>query len=144
MSNETERAQPQEAEVTQQEENLLDQIITETRIGRDDEQREQSRRQIATLVEEVMKGTVLVSKDIEATINARIADIDALISGPDFKAHGHHVSAGRTAHHAEGVKIFRNQILELKISWIEKVVLDYIGVIPLLACKLVYNVCFSL
>lgn len=80
MSNETERAQPQEAEVTQQEENLLDQIITETRIGRDDEQREQSRRQIATLVEEVMKGTVLVSKDIEATINARIADIDALIS----------------------------------------------------------------
>ena len=34
---------------------LLDQIITETRIGRDDEQREQSRQQIATLVEEVMK-----------------------------------------------------------------------------------------
>ena len=65
---------------TQEKENLLDQIITETRIGRDDEQREQSRRQIATLVEEVMKGTLRVSKDLEATINARIADIDALLS----------------------------------------------------------------
>ena len=68
-------------EVTEeQEESLLDQIITETRIGRDEVQREQSRRQIATLVEEVMQGTVRVSKDIESTINARIADIDALLS----------------------------------------------------------------
>src|SRR5207237_1057632 len=39
-----------------------------------------SRKQITTLVEEVMKGTVRVSKDIEATINARIADIDELLS----------------------------------------------------------------
>lgn len=80
MSNEMERAQSQEAAVTQQEVSLLDQVITETRIGRDDEQREQSRHQIATLVEEVMKGTVRVAKDLEATISARIADIDALLS----------------------------------------------------------------
>jgi type VI secretion system protein ImpC len=68
-------------EVTEEQEgSLLDQIITETRIGRDEVQREQSRRQIATLVEEVMQGTVRVTKDIESTINARIADIDALLS----------------------------------------------------------------
>jgi type VI secretion system protein ImpC len=68
-------------EVTEEQEgSLLDQIITETRIGRDEVQREQSRRQIATLVEEVMQGTVRVAKDIESTINARIADIDALLS----------------------------------------------------------------
>jgi type VI secretion system protein ImpC len=65
---------------TEQQTSLLDQVISETRIGRDEEQREQSRRQIATLVDEVMKGTVRVSKDIEASINARIADIDALLS----------------------------------------------------------------
>src|ERR1700722_13053617 len=78
-----EQAQPQTAaaaQATQAESSLLDQVISETRIGRDEEQREQSRRQIATLVDEVMKGTVRVSKDIEASINARIADIDALLS----------------------------------------------------------------
>ncbi len=80
MSEGTQRAQSEAPVVMQQEESLLDQIITDTRIGRDDEQREQSRQQIATLVEEVMKGTVRVAKDVEATINARIADIDALLS----------------------------------------------------------------
>lgn len=68
------------AEVTQQDMGLLDQIITEHRIGQDEEQRVQSRKQIATLVDEVLKGTVRVSKDLEATINARIADIDVLLS----------------------------------------------------------------
>ena len=81
MSNGVPSTQAEKATVTQEQEGgLLDQIISDTRIGRDDEQREQSRRQIATLVEEVMKGTVQVSKDLEATINARIADIDALLS----------------------------------------------------------------
>jgi type VI secretion system protein ImpC len=80
MTNETERAQPHAAAVTQEEGSLLDQVISETRIGRDEEQREQSRRQIATLVEEVMQGTVRISKDLEATISARIADIDDLLS----------------------------------------------------------------
>lgn len=80
MSNGAQQAQAEKTTVTQEQGNLLDQIISDTRIGRDDEQREQSRRQIATLVEEVMKGTVRVSNDLEATVNARIADIDALLS----------------------------------------------------------------
>jgi type VI secretion system protein ImpC len=80
MSNGAQQAQAEKTTVTQEQGSLLDQIISDTRIGRDDEQREQSRRQIVTLVEEVMKGTVRVSKDLEATINARIADIDALLS----------------------------------------------------------------
>ena len=80
MSNETEQAQTAATAMLQQEESLLDRIINEGRIGRDEEQREQSRKQITTLVEEVMQGTVRVSKDIEATINARIADIDELLS----------------------------------------------------------------
>jgi type VI secretion system protein ImpC len=76
-----EQVQAEAAEVMQEQDaSLLDRIITKTRIGRDDVQREQSRRQIATLVEEVMQGTVRVSKDVESTINARIADIDELLS----------------------------------------------------------------
>lgn len=63
-----------------QEVSLLDQIIDEGHIGRDTEQREASKKQITTLIEEVMKGTVTVSKDVEATISARIADIDELLS----------------------------------------------------------------
>jgi type VI secretion system protein ImpC len=78
-ANEQAQAAPA-ASVTEQQTSLLDQVISETRIGRDEEQREQSRREIVTLVEEVMKGTVRVSKDVEASINARIGDIDALIS----------------------------------------------------------------
>jgi type VI secretion system protein ImpC len=75
-----EQAQTETSALLQQEDSLLERIIDEGRIGRDEEQREQSRKQITTLVEEVMKGTVRVSKDIEATINARIADIDELLS----------------------------------------------------------------
>lgn len=62
------------------EQDLLDQVISETKIGRDDDQRQQSRREIATLVEEALSGTLRVSKDLESAINARIADIDQLIS----------------------------------------------------------------
>jgi type VI secretion system protein ImpC len=80
--NEERTAQGQSQETTEisEERSLLDTIIDEGRIGRDEDQREQSRRQIATLVEEVMQGTIRVSKDLESTINARIADIDVLLS----------------------------------------------------------------
>jgi type VI secretion system protein ImpC len=80
MSEGTERLQQEAIAEAPEEESLLDQIISKGRIGRDEEQRDQSRKQIATLVEEVMKGTVRVSKDLEATISARIADIDELLS----------------------------------------------------------------
>ena len=81
MSEASEQAQEgQEVVEVEEEAGLLDQIINQGRIGRDEEQREQSRQQIATLVDEVMKGEITVSKDLEATINARIADIDALLS----------------------------------------------------------------
>jgi type VI secretion system protein ImpC len=81
MANEAQGAKaPAAAAAGQQEASFLDQVITETRIGRNDEQREESRKQLAVLVEEAMKGTVRLSKDIETTINARIADIDALLT----------------------------------------------------------------
>ncbi len=80
MAEEAKQTQAEAAAGTEQESSVLDQIISETRIGRDDWERDKSRQQIATLVEEAMKGTLRVSKDLEATINQRIADIDQLLS----------------------------------------------------------------
>jgi type VI secretion system protein ImpC len=83
MANEEAQAQTAAApavETAQQPASLLDEVIDATRIGRDEEQRTQSKRQIATLVQEVLVGTVQVSKDLEHTVSARIADIDQLIS----------------------------------------------------------------
>jgi type VI secretion system protein ImpC len=81
MSEASQQArEAQDVVETEAEVGLLDQIISEGRIGRDEEQREQSRQQIATLVDEVLKGTVTVSKDLETTINERIAQIDTLLS----------------------------------------------------------------
>jgi type VI secretion system protein ImpC len=80
MANEARETRKDAAAAPAPETGLLDQVITETRIGRNEEQREESRRQIATLVDEVMKGTVRISKDIEKTISARIADIDQLLT----------------------------------------------------------------
>ena len=79
MANDAKGAKSRADETTQPETSLLDQVLSQTR-SRNDEQRQESRRQIATLVEEVMQGQVRLSKDLEATINARIADIDQLLT----------------------------------------------------------------
>jgi type VI secretion system protein ImpC len=89
----TARAPAVPTAASQQEVTLLDQVITGTRVGQDEEQQHQTRLQIVTLIEEVMKGTLRVSKDLEATISARIANIDELLSrqlsvimhAPDFQ-----------------------------------------------------------
>ena len=80
MSAEAEQTKAEAAATTKEEKGLLDQIIDEGRIGRDPGERDASKQQIATLIDEVMKGTVTVSKDIESMISARIADIDELLS----------------------------------------------------------------
>jgi type VI secretion system protein ImpC len=92
MANETEQLQKEIITEAHEEKSLLDSVIDTTR-PQDEEERKHSRLQIATLVEEVMQGTVRVSKDIEAMISARIADIDELLSrqlnevmhAPDFQ-----------------------------------------------------------
>jgi type VI secretion system ImpB/VipA family protein len=73
-------AQTDASEGLQQEESLLDRIISESRVSRDDEERAQSRRQIGTLAEGVMQGTVRVAENLEETIHGRIAAINRLRS----------------------------------------------------------------
>jgi type VI secretion system protein ImpC len=59
---------------------LLDQIIDEGRMAREESQKAYAKDLISEFVGQVMEGTMTISKDTEAMINARIAQIDKLIS----------------------------------------------------------------
>lgn len=81
MTADAKKAEATQATTLEQESvGLLDQIIKKTKIGRDTEQKTKSRQQIATFVEEVLKGTLRRDKDVETTISSRIAEIDQLLS----------------------------------------------------------------
>ena len=69
-----------QAETTTQEQGLLDQIIEEGRFTRDATARERGKDMVKEFVAQVLQGEMTVSRDTEATINARIAQIDHLIS----------------------------------------------------------------
>src|SRR5437867_976576 len=59
---------------------LLDKIVEEGRLGRDAVAKERGKELVKNFVNEVLKGTVTIAADTEAMINARIAQIDQLIS----------------------------------------------------------------
>src|SRR5215467_1333112 len=63
-----------------QEGSLLDQIVTEGRLARGAETTEKGKNLVRDFVEQVLKGAMTVSKDAEAMITARIAEIDRLVS----------------------------------------------------------------
>lgn len=82
MNKEPQKSEAATATIAQEPVGLLETVIKETNIGRDVEQKAGSRKQIATFVEEVMKGTIekYKDKDTEAMIGARIAEIDELLT----------------------------------------------------------------
>jgi len=59
---------------------LLDRIVEEGRIARDPAAKERGRNLVKEFVSQVLDGTMTVSKDAEAMINARIQQIDHLLS----------------------------------------------------------------
>ncbi len=59
---------------------LLDQIIEDGKGGRDAETRARSKDLVSRFVAEVLEGQITVARDTEAMINARIAQIDHLLS----------------------------------------------------------------
>ncbi len=59
---------------------LLDVIAEDGRIGQTPEERTSGKVWLTDLVRDVMTGQMTVSKDTEAMINSRIADLDAMIS----------------------------------------------------------------
>src|SRR5512140_1702712 len=62
------------------ERSLLDQIVEEGRIARDPAGKERGKNLVREFVAQVLEGSMTVSKDTEAMINARIAQIDHLLS----------------------------------------------------------------
>jgi type VI secretion system protein ImpC len=62
------------------EQGLLDQIVDQGRFGRDDAARARGRDMVTQFISQVLEGEMAVSKDAEMMINARIAQIDHLIS----------------------------------------------------------------
>ncbi len=74
--------QKQEAQVQTQEQegSLLDQILTEGKMVRDDSQKQRAKDMITEFVGQVMAGELTLSKNMDVAINSRIAEIDRLLS----------------------------------------------------------------
>lgn len=59
---------------------LLDGLIARSRVAADEAERDRTRDLIGELVDQVMAGTVVLSGDLAACLDARIAELDGLIS----------------------------------------------------------------
>jgi type VI secretion system protein ImpC len=59
---------------------LLDQIVSEGRIAKDESTKERGKELIKEFITQVLDGSMTVSRDVESMINARIAQIDHLLS----------------------------------------------------------------
>ncbi len=90
-----EKKQEAAVQTETQEVSLLDQILTEGKLARDDYQKERAKDMISEFVGQVMAGELTVSKDMDTAINARIAEIDRLVSA----------QMNEIMHHAEFQKL---------------------------------------
>jgi type VI secretion system protein ImpC len=79
MAKQQEEKEVQVEEQTQ-EVGLLDQILTEGKMARDEFQTARAKDMIGEFVTQVMSGELTVSKNMDAAINARIAEIDRLVT----------------------------------------------------------------
>ena len=79
MSEAQKAASAAKGEVTA-EHSLLDQIVEEGRLARDPSARERGKDLVKEFVNQVLEGSMTVSKDAEMMISARIAQIDHLVS----------------------------------------------------------------
>jgi type VI secretion system protein ImpC len=75
-----EKAAAGSAEAKAAESSLLDQIVDQGRFGREQVARERGRDMVKEFVAQVLEGEMKLSRDADATINSRIAQIDHLVS----------------------------------------------------------------
>jgi type VI secretion system protein ImpC len=80
MANEEMAKAPAQAAAQVAEKGLLDQIVEDGRVGTDVATRERGKSLVKEFISQVLEGEVTVSKDVEAMINARVAQIDHLLS----------------------------------------------------------------
>jgi type VI secretion system protein ImpC len=70
----------QAVETTTTETSLLDSIVSQGRFGKDTASQERGKDMVKEFVNQVLEGKMTLSRDAEATIGKRIADIDRLVS----------------------------------------------------------------
>jgi type VI secretion system protein ImpC len=75
-----EKAAAQSADAKTTESSLLDQIVEQGRFGKEAVARERGRDMVKEFVAQVLEGEMKLSRDADATINSRVAQIDHLIS----------------------------------------------------------------
>src|SRR5690606_13831102 len=80
MANQETQTQAAAATETTTELGLLDQIVEQGRFGREAAAKERGKDLVKQFVSEVLEGSIKYSADTEAMINARIAQIDHLLS----------------------------------------------------------------
>lgn len=80
MAKQKEQSAAAETVEQEKEGGLLDKILTEGRMARDDFQKERAKDMIGEFVNQVMSGELTMSKNMDVAINSRIAEIDRLIS----------------------------------------------------------------
>ena len=59
---------------------LLDQIVEKSKVAKSKTEHDRAKDIIAALAKEVLDGTVVVSDNLNLTLDARIAEIDRIIS----------------------------------------------------------------
>src|SRR6516164_11060611 len=99
-------AQPAPAKAA--EGSLLDRIIDEGRLGREPSVRERGKDMVKEFIAQVVAGEMTLSRDADATINARIAQIDHLIS-LQLNEVLHHPAFQKLEASWRGVKYLLNQ-----------------------------------
>jgi type VI secretion system protein ImpC len=92
---ETQAGQQAAAYTADAEFSLLDQIVQDGRVGRDADAQARGKDLVKRFVAEVLEGSMTVSRDTETMINARIAQIDHLLS----------IQLNEILHHAEFQKL---------------------------------------
>jgi type VI secretion system protein ImpC len=80
MSDAQQAAAASQAAETTEQVSLLDQIVEQGRLARDPAAKERGKNLVREFVQQVLEGSMTVSKDAEAMITARIAQIDHLVS----------------------------------------------------------------
>ncbi len=80
MADQQTSSAPKQAEEQVVEKGLLDQIVEDGRLARDPAARERGKNLVKEFIAQVLEGQITVSRDTEAMINARIAQIDHLLS----------------------------------------------------------------
>ena len=80
MAKQAETRQAAASAVETQEKGLLDQIVEQGRFGTDMVARERGKNLVKEFIAQVLDGSMTVAKDAEMMINARIAQIDHLLS----------------------------------------------------------------